>query len=177
MASNKRKIPEIPSGAMADIAFLLLIFFLVTTTIEADKGIRRKLPPPPDESEPVVITENERNILFIKVNRSDKILADGKPTEIEDLKQLVMMFVDNNGQNPDWSDSPQDAIVSLKNDVGTSYDMYIQIQNEVAAAYNELRNLLARKKYGKGFDQLDEDQAEVVQKAYPLRVSEAEPNE
>ena len=50
MARNKdRGTPEVSSGSMADIAFLLLIFFLVTTTIANDKGILMQLPPPPEE--------------------------------------------------------------------------------------------------------------------------------
>ena len=45
------KAGEIPSGSMADIAFLLLIFFLVTTTIDMDKGLGLVLPPKGEEKE------------------------------------------------------------------------------------------------------------------------------
>lgn len=178
MATKKRKIPEIPSGAMADIAFLLLIFFLVTTTIEADKGIRRKLPPIPEDEEVITVKANMRNVLFVKVNRNDQILAGGEVTPIEELKDLCIAFVDNANRSKSlkWSISPQEAIVSLQNDVGTSYNMYIQVQNEVAAAYRELRESFAQRRFGKPIGELNAKQAKVVKKEYPLRVSEAEPN-
>lgn len=163
---------------MADIAFLLLIFFLVATTIDQDKGILRKLPPMPEEDqEPIEVKANMRNVLFVWVNQNDDLLVKGEPAKIEDLRSIVKNFIDNNGRNPNYSDSPQDAIVSLKNDIGTSYNMYIQVQNEVAAAYRELRDNLATKLYGKKFDELeDKKQVNKVKDAYPMRVSEAEPN-
>lgn len=174
----KRKIPEINSGSMADIAFLLLIFFLVATTIDQDKGILRKLPPMPDENQPPIeVRANMRNVLFVWVNQNDDLLVKGQPAKIEDLRSTVKAFVDNKGANPNYSDSPQDAIVSLKNDIGTSYNMYIQVQNEVAAAYRELRDALSMKLYGKKFDQLeDKKQLSKIKDEYPMRVSEAEPN-
>lgn len=173
-----RKIPEINSGSMADIAFLLLIFFLVATTIDSDKGIMRKLPPMPDENQPPIdVKANMRNVLFVLVNSNDQLLVDEKVATIGELRDIVKAFVDNNGRNPDYSDSPQEAIVSLKNDIGTSYNMYIQVQNEIAAAYRELRDDLSMQLYQKKFDELEEiEQRDRVKKAFPMRVSEAEPN-
>jgi biopolymer transport protein ExbD len=175
---SNRKIPEINSGSMADIAFLLLIFFLVATTIDQDKGILRKLPPMPDENqEPIEVKANMRNVLFVWVNQNDDLLVKNEPADISELRSIVKAFVDNNGRNPKYSDSPQDAIVSLKNDIGTTYDMYIQVQNEIAAAYRELRDGLSMKLYGKNFGDLeDKDQIGKVKAAYPMKVSEAEPN-
>ncbi|MFY0672387.1 MAG: biopolymer transporter ExbD [Bacteroidia bacterium] len=188
----KRAIPEINSGSMADIAFLLLIFFLVATTIDQDKGILRKLPPMPDENNPPQeVKANMRNVLFVWVNQNDDLLVKGEPSKIEDLRSTVKAFVDNNGRNPDFSDSPQDAIVSLKNDIGTSYKMYIAVQNEVAAAFRELRDQYSMQLYGKNFADLTKDaedekvksvaakkkeRVKKVKQAYPMRVSEAEPN-
>ena len=70
MARNKRAIPEINAGSMADIAFLLLIFFLVTTTMDADKGINRKLPPwdPNQEEQENIIKEKNNFTVLINSN-------------------------------------------------------------------------------------------------------------
>ena len=176
--SGHRKIPEINSGSMADIAFLLLIFFLVATTIDQDKGIMRKLPPLPEEDQPPIeVKANMRNVLFVWLNSNDDLLVKGEPAKIEELRDICKAFVDNRGRRADYSDSPDEAIISLKNDVGTSYNMYIQVQNEIAAAYRELRDEFAIKMYGKKFEELEkEDQVKRVKKEYPMRVSEAEPN-
>lgn len=188
----KRNIPEINSGSMADIAFLLLIFFLVATTIDQDKGILRKLPPMPEEDqEPIEVKANMRNVLFVWVNQNDDLLVKNEVADISELRSICKNFVDNNGNNPKYSDSPQDAIISLKNDIGTSYDMYIQVQNEVAAAYRELRDNYSMRMYGKTFQGLQDDlkdervekqvdmkkaRIKKVKGAYPMRISEAEPN-
>ena len=66
----------------------------------------------------------------------------------------VLNLLDNWGANPNLSDNPQKAIVSLQNDRGTSYEMYIKVQNELSAAYRELRDREAQKKFGVNYGEL-----------------------
>jgi biopolymer transport protein ExbD len=186
MASKKRAAPEINAGSMADIAFLLLIFFLVTTTMDVDTGIARVLPPMPDEEQPLEdVQANKRNIFQVLVNAYDQLLVNGEVLKVEDLKDKTIEFIDNNGdgtcgycngkRNPGLSDNPDKAIVSLQNDRGTSYDMYIRVQNELAQAYRELRDRESMEKFGLSFDKLNNAQQKEIQKLFPQKISEAEP--
>jgi len=182
---KKRSLPEINAGSMADIAFLLLIFFIVATTMDVDSGILTKLPPMPPEDQEKPPEIKERNIFQVLVNANDKILVEGEWGDIETLKDKAKEFVDNNldgtcsycrgRRSPDLSDNPDKAVISLQNDRGTSYNMYIQVQNELKKAYNELRETASRDKFGKGFNDLTGDEQREIQKMYPMRVSEAEP--
>jgi biopolymer transport protein ExbD len=182
-----RKTPELNASSMADIAFLLLIFFLVTTTMDVDTGITRKLPPPPDPNqEPPEI--KDRNIFNVLVNKYDDLLVEGKPSSIETLKEDAKEFLSNPYNREDLPEktmrfveglgdiSVSKGVISLKNDRGTSYKMYISVQNELTAAVNELRDELSKEKFGMKFDDLkDEDQINAIQKAVPVSISEAEP--
>ena len=183
MSRNRRELPEINAGSMADIAFLLLIFFLVTTTMDVDSGISRKLPPMPEEN--VEIPEiHKKNIFVVLINKNNKILAGiGSPTNIiemngdgsiSSLKDDVKTFITNNGGNPNSSDSPDKAVVSLQNQEGTSYKTYIQVQNELTKAYNELRNEKSNVDYGKDFNRLNNEEQKKIKDFYPMKVSEAE---
>jgi biopolymer transport protein ExbD len=183
----KRALPEINAGSMADIAFLLLIFFLVTTTMDVDSGINRKLPPwtPPEEM-PDTPPVKKKNIFTVLVNSSNQLLVEDDYMEIRDLRDATKQFLNNNGDGSCTycqgaaksiasSDNPLKAIVSLQNDRGTSYKMYIAVQNELAAAYNELREELAQRRYGKTFDDLSVEEQNEIKDAYPQVISEAEP--
>lgn len=193
------------AGSMADIAFLLLIFFLVTTTIEKDKGIARQLPPKEDVVDPPKI--KEKNLFIVNVNRSDQLLVEEKLMELKDLRQAAIAFLDNGGapsgspeycsyckgkRDPESSDNPDKAVISVQNDRLTSYKMYIAVQNELVAAYNYLRDRESERLYGWKFTEkskdLDEgkikgeaakealqEKLENVQKLFPLKLSEAEP--
>ena len=72
-------------------------------------------------------------------------------------------------------------MISLQNDNGTSYNLYIQVQNELAAAYRELRNEACERYFGKKYTDLDaknkleKEQGKAIRKLYPQRISEAEP--
>jgi hypothetical protein len=202
----KRSAPEVNAGSMADIAFLLLIFFLVTTTIETDSGLNRKLPPMEDQVDPPII--REKNIFTVVVNKNDQLLVEEELSDIQDLRSLAVAFLDNGGgvgeeacdycqgeRDEASSDNPDKAIISLKNNRETSYKVYIAIQNELVAAYNELRNreflrlypsvglnfVDAQKKYDDPRTSANDSEElkpklDVVKQMYPQKLSEAEPS-
>lgn len=185
MASLKKKSrtePEIPSSSLADIAFLLLIFFLVTTTIDVDTGIGLVLPPPPDPSvQPPPV--RERNMLKILVNAQGMILINGTPAALGQVKEKVMQFVSNNGQDPTLSENPDKAIISLKTDRQTPYDIYINMLDEVKGAYHDLRDQECRRRMGISYDQYlmiqkeKDSKEDIFKDVYPQKISEAEPDQ
>lgn len=185
-----RLSPEINAGSMADIAFLLLIFFLVTTTMDVDSGILRVLPPPIDPNAPPPPPVRERNVFVVLIDFQDRLLVEGQPGNINTLREQTKEFLLNPNNDPNMPEKRmQDienlgevevsrGIISLQNDRGTSYEMYIAVQNELAAAINELRNSLSREKFGKPFDELtDEDLIKAIREAVPMAISEAEPKD
>lgn len=165
---------EINAGSMADIAFLLLIFFLVTTTIDEDEGILVRLPPW-SEDEPDIQKLRERNVFSVLVNASNQLLVRGEPTNVFDLRNRAKEFILNPQRREDLAESPSKAIVSLKNDRGTSYETYLSVYNELQAAYDELRFEQAMKKYGKAYENLTGDQRSDIRAMIPMILSEAEP--
>jgi biopolymer transport protein ExbD len=175
---KNRATPEVNAGSMADIAFLLLIFFLVTTTIDTDKGISIRLPPMPEENQPEDnLKLKERNVLKILVNSADQLLVDGKLVNIKELKKTTKNFIDNPSKDATLAESPQKAVISLKNDRGTSYNTYIQVHNELKAAYNELRESKAQAEYGRPLEKLTKEQGDEIRDYYRQVISEAEPED
>lgn len=173
---KSRAIPEINAGSMADIAFLLLIFFLVTTTMDTDTGIAISLPPKLDITEPPPPIK-EKNVLKVLVNSNNQLLVEGELTDISSLREKTVKFITNNGVDPNLSDNPQKAVISLKADRGTQYETYINIQNELKAAYREIRDEEAMKRFGRKYSELRDDQRDIIKKEYPQKISEAEPED
>jgi biopolymer transport protein ExbD len=204
MARSGRKIPEVNSSSMADIAFLLLVFFLVTTTIATDKGLTLTLPPKADPNQPPPdITKNQRNIYKILVNSSDRILIEDEPvTDLSGLREEVKAFVLNFGKvneetqalynslpqslralsqrSETSSDDPTEAVVSFKADRGTSYDIYLEILDELQGAYYEIygeRVGLTADEF-RALDRKNPAEYEKYQRArdgFPMNISIAEP--
>lgn len=173
-SSKDRMKNEINAGSMADIAFLLLIFFLVTTQIVEDKGVLVKLPPWSEE-EPDIQQLKDRNVYSILVNADNQLLVRGEPKRIGDLRADTKIFIANPEGRSDMAERPDKGIVSLKNDRGTTYSVYLEVYNEIVAAYNELRNEEAQKRFGREYEFLNKDQSKEIRTAIPLVLSEAEP--
>ena len=200
-----RETPEVNGGSLADIAFLLLIFFLVTTTMDIDTGITRLLPPEPEEEEKVEVKVNKRNVLVVLLNRSDRLMVGGEVMDRLALKDKTVEFFTNplNKQDlpvmedteiqfppgsssllpPDgiWRGEVSKGVISLQNDRSTTYGKYLQVQNELVAAVNTLRNDFCKLYFDKEYEELntanpiEEEIQAGIRKRYKMNISESEP--
>ncbi|MGL4520602.1 MAG: ExbD/TolR family protein [Phocaeicola sp.] len=190
MAGKKRVMPGINSSSTADIAFMLLIFFLTTTSMDTDRGLARRLPQPPEKEQTKDdnIIVKERNVLQVRLNKDNMIMCGQDYVEIKQLRDKAKEFIANPYDDENLPEKHRKEIIllgdcmitekhviSVQTDVGTSYDVYFQAQNELIAAYNELRDELAKSKFGTSYISCNEDQQKAIRDFYPQKISEAEP--
>ena len=190
--ASKKNIPEINASSQADIAFTVLIFFLVVSTMDVDTGLVRMLPPMPDPNvKQEDIKVKERNLLLVFVSGSGGIMAGGKIIHLDALKDKAKEFILNPLEDKDlpekkpteiempdgskWTYPVSEGVISLQNTRDTSYERYIEVQNELTRAFNEVRDELAMSKFNKEFKDLTEAENKVITKAIPMKISEAEP--
>ena len=193
MARKKRTMPGVNATSTADIAFMLLIFFLTTTSMNTDKGLARRLPPPPDPNvteESDIIVKN-RNILQVRINKDNALMVGSEFMEVSQLKEKAKEFIANPNDDANLPEKhlvnipllggdcmiTKNHVISVTNDVGTSYQAYIDVQNELVAAYNELRNEVAKAKFGKAYVECSEDEQKAIRDYYIQKISEAEPKQ
>ena len=185
-----KPLPALNTTSTGDIAFLLLIFFLVATTMDVDKGIQRRLPPMPDENQKQQdIKVNRRNIVVVRINAQDRILAGGTPMDITQVKDQIKEFIVNPANSESLPEKEMKdiegfgqyavskGVVSLQNDRGTSYSAYLRVQNEIVKAFNEIRDDFAMVNFGSKYADLDEDKQRIVRDTVPQSISEAEPKD
>jgi biopolymer transport protein ExbD len=182
-----KKMPEVPAASLADIAFMLLIFFLVTTTMDVDSGLERRLPQWVEEQQDEEVDVKERNVFVVLVNRNNDLLVENEWTNISELREKAKEFMANPADDVNLPEKePKEipffgevmvtkGVISLSNDLDTKYGTYIAVQNELVAAINELREELAKSKFGKSYNDLEQEQQDAIRDIYPSRISEAEP--
>lgn len=134
-------------------------------------------------------------MFVVLINRDDQLFVEKEVIDISQLKEKTKEFFVNPNDDPTLSEKRpltvdffgemmvSKGVISLRNDIGTSYGKYIAVQNEIAAAVNELRNEICMERFGKKYDNLDplneneNDLIDAVKKVYPMAISEAEPKE
>lgn len=178
---SKKDLPEINAGSMADIAFLLLIFFLVATTMDVDSGIMKKIPQ--KQKNPPPINIKEKNILEISINKNNELFINDETIAITDLKEIVLNFIDNGGgtnkdgqecnwcnglKNPESSDHPSKAVITIEADREANYETYVSVLDNVNAAYAHLRNKLSIKLYGKNYKTLETNYKKTLKNKEPI---------
>lgn len=193
MAKKKRKVPGLNASSTADISFILLIFFLITTSMDTDMGLARRLPQPPEDEEvKQELKIKERNVMEVRINSQGFLwVKDGTASsyvDIRDLRNRAKQFIQNENNLSVLPEKhpinipllgvcalTDKHVISVQTDRGTPYDMYFQVQNELVAAYNELRNQLSKQKFGRVYDALTDEQKVAIRTYYPQKISEAEP--
>ena len=191
MAYQKRKIPQINSSSSADIAFLLLIFFLVTSSLDARTGIYRKLnASSPEEVLKERIDIEQRNLLTFSLNSLNQIVYEDEIITLFEVRDLSKAFIANLNDvdflpEKEWIEIPEigmypvttQHIISVKVDRDAKYEAYIQLINELTAAYNQLRNNVSNKIFDTAFYNLSPEKQDAIRMIYPLRISEMEISE
>ncbi len=184
-----KKTPEINGGSMADISFLMLIFFLMVSTMDPETGLSRRLPPmPASDAQLQDMKVNRRNMLEVKINSRNGVMAGGQVILTDkQLEEIVIEFLTNPNDRADLPSKKleyieglgeypvSEGVISLQNDRQSSYSKYVEIQNVIVRAINIVRDNFSTAQFGDSYDELPVDQQEIVRKAIPNRLSEAEP--
>ncbi len=188
MIRRKRNVPEINSSSTADIAFLLLTFFLITTSMDPNRGLPRRLPAPTvrEADPPKESRLKARNILRLSLDAEGRLTCNDRPICVEELRQLAKDFIANPDNAPDKPEKQAREIpffgtlqvtgkhvIALECDRDASYNTYIAVQNELVAAYNELRDELSQKHWHQNYAALSAPKQEAVRMIYPQAIAEA----
>ncbi len=169
LRKKKVKGAEIPTGSMADIAFLLLLFFLVATTIDVDTGIGLTLPEYQEEQDLVPLSKDRMAALLI--NENGDVLLNGEVIAIPQIKDNLKERIISKIELP----KKKKLVVSVKTDRRTNYNLYIQALDQVKGAFYEVRDEYSNSHFGKRFKDLNEEQAKEVKEKIPIIISIAEP--
>lgn len=163
---SRRTVPELNTTSTADISFILLVFFLVISSMDVDKGLSRRLPPVDSRQQTEAADVSKSNVLELKLTAGSVLEADGKPLSIDLLRRRVERFVSA-------AQTPAQRIITLEVDRSAGYDAYFNIQNEITAAYRELRDRYARRKYSRPYEACTPDERDAVRDFYPQHLTES----
>ena len=182
-ARKRRRVPGINTASIADISFTLLILFLVVTSMDDDNGMSRMLPPLSTEQQPTAMSQ--RNVLRIEVSSGNDITINGDSVGIGEVRERVAAFVDNPANDPNLPEKverdiyplgkcmvTENHVVQIEADRRSDYNTYFSIQHEIVAAYAQLRDSLALRRFQKQYALCSEEQRTALRKYYPQKVSE-----
>ncbi len=162
---KKHIVPELNTTATADISFMLLTFFLVTTSMDVDRGLVRQLPPLDDQQEQTLdATEVSReNTMSLKIDANGALSLNDKPVAAKGLRKTIAEFI---------SHRPTQHVIYVDTDPAADYNAYFQLEDEIVAAYNSVRNNIAMRSFHKPYAALADAQKNKVMDMCPQHISE-----
>lgn len=158
----KRKVPGLNTTSTADISFMLLILFLVASSMDLDKGLARRLPAI-DKTKKTALAVDSRKVIRLVIGADDKVTLDGRSVTMRAIRQQTTTFVKTNGKG---------HLIQLQTDRKASYDTYLHVQDQLAAAYNAVRDQRSSSLFGKPFEQCSREQQTRIADEVPVRISE-----
>ena len=145
--------------------------------------LNRQLPPMDKQGQLVV---DKRNVINVYIDNRNQLFVNDTLIDITNLRFKIKNFLDIRSEGQNYPEKHfediavlgvikinRNARVSLKNEKNTLYKFYVQVQNELLQAFNELRNELSMERFGKTFDNSFEEEQEAVKKVYPLAIYDA----
>lgn len=160
---KRHHIPELNTTSTADISFMLLIFFLVTTSMDVDKGLRRQLPPAQQEKIEQESLVDKGKLMELKITEDNALLLNGQPVNMNELRIRTEEFITRVGK---------EHLISVSASPESAYETYFNLQNELMAAYKNVRDRLARQRYGRALEACNETQRNVITQQCPQRIAE-----
>ena len=158
-----RQVPGLNTTSTADISFMLLIFFLVTTSMDVDKGLSRRLPPPNQRPQTEETNVDKRHLMTLEITANNRLLINRHPAQITEIRQMALHFIQSQGRK---------HLFSISADPNSGYDIYFQMQNELAAAYHMARNEYALRRFGRRYSLCSHQQRETIKALCPQRIAE-----
>ncbi len=124
MEFNKKAEAEatIPTSALPDIVFLLLIFFMVTTVFKEFTGLQVTLP----EAKQITKLPGKRDVAYIWIDRTSNISIDDKIVDVPQIFE-IMWAKRNNPVNPT-------RVTSLRVDRKVKMGLLSDVQEELRKA-------------------------------------------
>lgn len=125
---RNRETPSLDMTSTADISFMLLIFFLMVSSMDVDRGITRLLPPS-DEKKQEMQVEREK-LIALGITAENRLTLNGEPVDMAQIRPRVASLVIQIGE---------EHLISIESDPTADYNTYFELQNEIAAAYRDVR--------------------------------------
>jgi biopolymer transport protein ExbD len=118
---TKRRIgQDIPTGPMADISFLLIIFFMVSTVFVVYRGFPVNLPRA-EQRDPLI---SRRNVVNVWIGADGRLMVDEYETNLEEMAGIVHQKLEENPR----------IVVLVKSDQSTPYKLVSEVIEELKRA-------------------------------------------
>ncbi|MEP0375460.1 MAG: M56 family metallopeptidase [Balneola sp.] len=159
-------------GAVTDVQNVLRrqkAYRIIYNHQKSDSSVVLTLPPATNEEKTSL---ESQNVMRILMNSQALILMNSEPAQLNEVKKNVKEFLDAGSRDP------SKVVFGIKTSPEASYELYLELLEEIRSAINELRDEAAVNKFGSTFSNLAEEspEREMVRKIYPMKLSTTPPS-